>query len=636
MALVGVGASTVRVFDVSGVAGASEPEAIGGLTGGLAKRARRKAELSRGVDLLQDFECPTVTSRVKATPDGEHVFLSGSYPPQLRCFDVRQLSLKFRRHLDADIVDFQALTDDWRKLALLTADRRLALHSQMGAHFSVRVPRFGRDLAIHAPTAEVFVAAAGPEVYRLNLERGMFMPPLRTRSGASSGGGARDDARGNNVVGVNPINHLVAFGGDGGVVEVWDPRTLTGAAGRDQPAGRLDVAAALAAAGVSPSERPGAHPAAPPPASVTSLRFDSADGLTMGVGTGSGHVLLFDLRSPRARLVKDHGYDSPVVSLKLHADGRHALSADAHALKVWGRSAGETVAVVEPDARIAHTAIPGASGLVCVAVEAPRVRSYYIPALGPAPRWCSHLDAFTDEADEAEEAAARARRVAGEGGSAGGGGAGALPVGGAADSVYANYKFVTDTELGELGLESLKGTPLAKPYLHGFFVDLRLYRKAADAASPFAYDEYRSRRAAEAVEREQESRIGAVVATRKAATPLPKVNAALAVGLLAAREARRAENARRRGAAATSATPAAAGGADAAGDAAVAPSGKVAEPDDALADDRFASLFTNPDFVVEETDQRFRQLNPQKAKQADEAAEAAGGAGARPRGRSIQ
>ncbi|KAK1869991.1 hypothetical protein I4F81_012456 [Pyropia yezoensis] len=468
MALVGVGASTVRVFDVSGVAGASEPEAIGGLTGGLAKRARRKAELSRGVDLLQDFECPTVTSRVKATPDGEHVFLSGSYPPQLRCFDVRQLSLKFRRHLDADIVDFQALTDDWRKLALLTADRRLALHSQMGAHFSVRVPRFGRDLAIHAPTAEVFVAAAGPEVYRLNLERGMFMPPLRTRSGASSGGGARDDARGNNVVGVNPINHLVAFG---------------------------------------------AHPAAPPPASVTSLRFDSADGLTMGVGTGSGHVLLFDLRSPRARLVKDHGYDSPVVSLKLHADGRHALSADAHALKVWGRSAGETVAVVEPDAH----------------------------------------------------------------------------------SVYANYKFVTDTELGELGLESLKGTPLAKPYLHGFFVDLRLYRKAADAASPFAYDEYRSRRAAEAVEREQESRIGAVVATRKAATP-----------------------------------------ADAAGDAAVAPSGKVAEPDDALADVRFASLFTNPDFVVEETDQRFRQLNPQKAKQADEAAEAAGGAGARPRGRSIQ
>lgn len=188
MALVGVGASTVRVFDVSGVAGASEPEAIGGLTGGLAKRARRKAELGRGVDLLQDFECPTVTSRVKATADGEHVFLSGSYPPQLRCFDVRQLSLKFRRHLDADIVDFQALAGDWRKLALLTADRRIALHSQSGAHYSVRVPRFGRDLAIHAPTAEVFVAAAGAEAYRLNLERGMFMPPLRTRSGAAAAG----------------------------------------------------------------------------------------------------------------------------------------------------------------------------------------------------------------------------------------------------------------------------------------------------------------------------------------------------------------------------------------------------------------------------------------------------------------
>jgi len=413
-------------------------------------------------------------------------------------------------------------------------------------------------------------------------------------------------------------------------VEVWDPRTLTGAAGRDRPAGRLDVAAALAQAGVATSPRPGSHPAAPSPAAVTALRFDATDGLTVGVGTGSGHVLLFDLRSPTARLVKDHGYASPVVSLKLHPDGRHALSADAHAVKVWGRAAGDTVAAVEPDARVAHTAIPGGSGLVCVAVEAPRVRSYYIPALGPAPRWCSHLDAFTDEADEAEEAAARARRVAG-GAGAGAGGAGALPVGGAADSVYANYKFVTAAELGDLGLEALRGTALAKPYLHGFFVDLRLYRKAADAASPFAYDEYRERRAAEAVAREQESRIGAVVgrggrAAAAAAAAAPKVNAALAAELLAARDARKADKARRRGGAA------AAGGGGSGGKAGAAAAAPDA-PDapDALADERFASLFTNPDFVVEETDVRYRQLNPAKAKAADEADAAAGGGRARPR-----
>lgn len=45
-------------------------------------------------------------------------------------------------------------------------------------------------------------------------------------------------------------------------------------------------------------------------------------------------------------------------------------------------------------------------------------------------------------------------------------------------TVYDDYKFVTKDELEDLGLEHLVGTNLLRAYMHGFFMDARLYRKA--------------------------------------------------------------------------------------------------------------------------------------------------------------
>ena len=44
----------------------------------------------------------------------------------------------------------------------------------------------------------------------------------------------------------------------------------------------------------------------------------------------------------------------------------------------------------------------GDSGLLLMAAEQSRVLSYYVPALGPAPRWCSFLDVITEELEEEE------------------------------------------------------------------------------------------------------------------------------------------------------------------------------------------------------------------------------------------
>lgn len=43
---------------------------------------------------------------------------------QMRCYDVQQLSMKFDRHLDSEIVDFQILSEDYSKAVFLCADRR--------------------------------------------------------------------------------------------------------------------------------------------------------------------------------------------------------------------------------------------------------------------------------------------------------------------------------------------------------------------------------------------------------------------------------------------------------------------------------------------------------------------------------
>ena len=61
---------------------------------------------------------------------------------------------------------------------------------------------------------------------------------------------------------------------------------------------------------------------------LTAVRFDDA-GLHAAVGTSGGRVALFDLRSPRPLLVKDHMYGAPIMDVKFHAPHREAGGAPA-------------------------------------------------------------------------------------------------------------------------------------------------------------------------------------------------------------------------------------------------------------------------------------------------------------------
>ena len=66
---------------------------------------------------------------------------------------------------------------------------------------------------------------------------------------------------------------------------------------------------------------------------VTALQYKNA--LNLAVGTSSGQILLFDLRSPRPYYVKDHYYDSPIRSVLFHKLEGLVMSADKKIVKIW-------------------------------------------------------------------------------------------------------------------------------------------------------------------------------------------------------------------------------------------------------------------------------------------------------------
>nr|XP_058934358.1 nucleolar protein 10 isoform X2 [Kogia breviceps] len=430
------------------------------------KRALQKKDVDvrRRIELIQDFEMPTVCTTIKVSKDGQYILATGTYKPRVRCYDTYQLSLKFERCLDSEVVTFEALSDDYSKIVFLHNDRYIEFHSQSGFYYKTRIPKFGRDFSYHYPSCDLYFVGASSEVYRLNLEQGRFLNPLQT------------DAAGNNVCDVNSVHGLFAAGTIEGRVECWDPRTR----GR---VGLLDCALSS----VTPDSEINSLP------TISALKFNGA--LTMAVGTSTGQGKIF-------------------TSL-------------------------------EPEHDINDACLYPGSGMLLTANETPKMGIYYIPVLGPAPRWCSFLDNLTEELEENPES-----------------------------TVYDDYKFVTKKDLENLGLTHLIGSPFLRAYMHGYFMDIRLYHKVKLMVNPFAFEEYRKDKIRQKIEETRAQR----VQLKK----LPKVNKELALKLMEEEEEKQKSTWKK----------------------------KAKSLPNILTDDRFKVMFENPDFQVDEESEEFRLLNP--------------------------
>jgi len=432
---------------------------------------KKDVELRRRIELIQDFDMPTASTCVRATPDGQYMLCTGVYKPRIKCFDVNQLSLKFDRCFDSECVKFDFLSDDFSKLVLLQADRYIEFHAQYGRYYRTRMPRFGRDLVYHKPSCDLYLVGDGPDVFRMNLEQGRFLQPYTT------------DSTEINVCKVNDAHQLLAVGTGDGKVVCFDPRSRASV-------GTLDVGVCKVIQELDSTP------------AVTSIAFNGA--LEMGVGTSSGHVMLYDIRSTQPRVVKNHYYELPIKNIHFHKNNNRIVSADSKIIKIWDRETGDNFTSIEPGVPINDMLIYQDSGLIFLANEAQKNSVYYIPALGQAPRWCSFLDNITEELEESNEII-----------------------------VYDDYKFVTNKELDDLGLGHLRGSNLLRAYMHGFFLDMRLYHKAKSIVEPFAYEEYRKNKIHEKMEEERASRIKL--------SKMPKVNKQLAEKLIESKSKKNVE-----------------------------------------------------------------------------------------------
>lgn len=105
--------------------------------------------------------------------------------------------------------------------------------------------------------------------------------------------------------------------------------------------------------------------------------------------------------------------------------------------------------------------------------------------------------------------------------------------------------------------------------MHGYFMDVRLYRKAKSVADPFEFETYRKRKIRETIEKDRINR----VQVKK----LPGVNKDLALKLIndQMNNKKRKESAK-----------------------------------SLLEDNRFQALFENPDYEVDKNADEYRLLNP--------------------------
>lgn len=463
---------------------------------GKSKRAIRE-EIEGAVNLIQDFEFPEASNKIRVTRNGHHAIATGVYKPQMRVWDLDQLTLKFERHSDAENVDFAILSDDWTKTIHLQADRSIELHAQGGLHYRTRIPRFGRALAYHFASCDALIGGAGNEVYRLNLEQGRFMIPFTLGGDPNQGA-----VEGVNAIDINPAHNLFAFATEGpGTVEFWDPRSKSTVGNLRLPRSLINPSVATT------STLPGLDDAGQTFA-ATALA-SRMDGLSLAVGMSTGHTLLYDIRSPNPYATKDQGYGFPIkrvqwidgASSRMAGDN-YLYSADKKVLKVWDRDSPQTnfASVTTPTDINDVCHVPG-SGLFMLANEGIHMTSYYIPQLGPAPKWCSFLDNLTEELEDQT-----------------------------VRNTYEDFKFLDKNELFNLGLDHLLGTPALKPYMHGYFVSLKLYDAARVIANPFVYAEHREKTIRRKMEKLADSRIR----TRK--DQLPKINRALAERILQAQE----------------------------------------------------------------------------------------------------
>jgi ribosome biogenesis protein ENP2 len=400
------------------------------------KKLKKNQEYTNRIEILQDCTFPVSSECIRISKDGNYLFASGIYPPRLKIFDFKEMSLKCERGFDSQIRKIEIISDDYKKCAMLCEDRNIELHAQYGKHFKIRIPKYGRDIKYDPIYCDLFSCGTGNEIYRLNLHEGQFLQSFETK------------VIGINSLGYNQPLELLGCACENGIVELFDLRSKKNCYSFD------DFNCDL-----------------------TSINF-SSDGLNMAIGNNEGVVNVFDMRNSKPLYSINHAYGLPIIKILFDDNSKNIITVDKKIAKFSNYKNGKSFTNIEPKYDINDFEIYPNSGMFFFGCESEKVEIYFIPQLGPSPKWASFLDNITEELEEAKNY-----------------------------SLFEDYKFLTEKELDELGAQNLIGTKLVKPFMHGYFMDFKLYKKLRDLNQPFSYKEYLQKRKEEKMEKLLSDRI---------------------------------------------------------------------------------------------------------------------------------
>src|SRR5687767_5582425 len=142
--------------------------------------------------------------------------------------------------------------------------------------------QFGRDMIYDNMHTTVWVGASGEQVYRVSLEHGQFVTGMELPAGSQAC----------TSMSISPLHHLIAIGTEAATIACFDPRVKKAVACLSLPEGAGWTSA---------------------------VALHGQEATQMAVGTGDGHVLLYDIRSSRPLHARHLGNDLPVTSVCFHA-----------------------------------------------------------------------------------------------------------------------------------------------------------------------------------------------------------------------------------------------------------------------------------------------------------------------------
>ncbi|KAL0237010.1 hypothetical protein PCE1_000407 [Barthelona sp. PCE] len=380
-------------------------------------KRRKGAQKKTGVSsVVQDFEFPGSSSYITYSNDQRLIIGVGNYPPQMRIWELDELSMLLQRNMDSEAKKILNLDDDYGKMVLMHYDRYISFHDKGKGHFRFRLPTYGRDMAYLDYSADLLFTLAAPQLLRLSLEEGRFYAPLELPNCTES-----------LCVDVAPEHKLICVTTNSGLAHFVDPRSF-------EIVNTLNLVSVL-----EPSVECGIE-------SLCAKFHPSGMKIAIGCGDKLGY---FDLRSKKPLSIVEFFSDLPVIDVQFHEDSDSLFCTDSRNIKVFDITDDNDFKMrtsFKPVKPINNICMTGKDGLVFCSSQDTAVLGYYMPELGIAPTWIQSIDLIVEELSQQTV-------------------------------VYDNFKFVSHERIIELGAESLLGTKLLRPYMNGFYMDVKLFNK---------------------------------------------------------------------------------------------------------------------------------------------------------------